>query len=141
MAPDYEDLTLLQKVEVFQHAMDSTTGQDLYRLLWLKSVNSEAWLTRRTTFTRSLAATSMLGYVIGLGDRHPSNILMHRGTGKIVHIDYGDCFEVTMMRDKYPEKVPFRLTRMLVNAMEVRLKWTPARYADAKPQPGHGHSW
>lgn len=24
-----------------------------------------------------------------------------------------------MQRDKYPEKVPFRLTRMLINAMEV----------------------
>jgi FKBP12-rapamycin complex-associated protein len=31
----------------------------------------------------------------------------------------GDCFEVAMNRDKYPEKVPFRLTRMLVKAMEV----------------------
>lgn len=27
--------------------------------------------------------------------------------------------QVTMVRDAYPEKVPFRLTRMLVNAMEV----------------------
>lgn len=27
--------------------------------------------------------------------------------------------EVAMMRDKYPERVPFRLTRMLVQAMEV----------------------
>ena len=31
----------------------------------------------------------------------------------------GDCFEVAMNRDKYPEKVPFRLTRMLIKAMEV----------------------
>jgi FKBP12-rapamycin complex-associated protein len=30
-----------------------------------------------------------------------------------------NCFEVAMHRDKYPEKVPFRLTRMLINAMEV----------------------
>jgi FKBP12-rapamycin complex-associated protein len=30
-----------------------------------------------------------------------------------------NCFEVAMHREKYPEKVPFRLTRMLVNAMEV----------------------
>jgi len=119
MAPDYECLTLLQKVEVFQHAMDNTTGQDLYRVLWLKSPNSEAWLERRTTYTRSLAVTSMVGYVIGLGDRHPSNILLHRTTGKVVHIDFGDCFEVAMHRDKFPEKVPFRLTRMLIHAMEV----------------------
>ncbi len=35
-----------------------------------------------------------------------------------MHIDFGDCFEVAMKRNKFPEKVPFRLTRMLVNAME-----------------------
>jgi FKBP12-rapamycin complex-associated protein len=27
--------------------------------------------------------------------------------------------QVAMHRDKYPEKIPFRLTRMLINAMEV----------------------
>jgi phosphatidylinositol kinase/protein kinase (PI-3 family) len=31
----------------------------------------------------------------------------------------GDCFEVANNREKYPEKVPFRLTRMLIKAMEV----------------------
>lgn len=35
-----------------------------------------------------------------------------------MHIDFGDCFEVATRRDKYPEKVPFRLTRMLVQALE-----------------------
>ena len=29
------------------------------------------------------------------------------------------CAAVAMTREKFPEKVPFRLTRMLVNAMEV----------------------
>lgn len=60
----------------------------------------------------------MVGYILGLGDRHPSNLMLERIHGKIVHIDFGDCFEVAMTRDKYPEKVPFRLTRMLINAME-----------------------
>jgi serine/threonine-protein kinase mTOR len=119
MAPQYDNLTLMQKVEVFSYAMDNTTGKDLYRVLWLKSPNSEAWLERRTNYTRSLAVMSMVGYILGLGDRHPSNLMLHRKTGKIVHIDYGDCFEVAMHREKYPERVPFRLTRMLTYAMEV----------------------
>ncbi|KAI8628398.1 TOR kinase [Xylariaceae sp. FL1651] len=119
MAPDYDNLTLMQKVEVFGYALDNTTGQDLYRVLWLKSKSSEAWLERRTNYTRSLGVMSMVGYVLGLGDRHPSNILLDRITGKIIHIDFGDCFEVAMKRDKYPERVPFRLTRMLTYAMEV----------------------
>ena len=51
--------------------------------------------------------------------RHPSNLMLDRLTGRILHIDFGDCFEVAMTREKFPEKIPFRLTRMLVNAMEV----------------------
>jgi len=96
-----------------------TSGMDLCRVLWLKSPNAEVWLDRRTTYTRSLAVMSMVGYILGIGDRHPCNLMLERNTGKIIHIDFGDCFEVAMQRDKYPEKVPFRLTRMLVNAMEV----------------------
>ena len=119
MAPDYDNLTLMQKVEVFGYALDNTTGQDLYRVLWLKSKSSEAWLERRTNYTRSLAVMSMVGYILGLGDRHPSNLMLDRATGKIIHIDFGDCFEVAMHREKYPERVPFRLTRMLTFAMEV----------------------
>ncbi|KAH8649050.1 armadillo-type protein [Xylariales sp. PMI_506] len=119
MAPDYDNLTLMQKVEVFGYALDNTTGQDLYRVLWLKSKSSEAWLERRTNYTRSLGVMSIVGYILGLGDRHPSNLMLDRITGKIIHIDFGDCFEVACKRDKYPEQVPFRLTRMLTYAMEV----------------------
>lgn len=158
MAPDYDLLTVMQKVEVFNEALRQTTGNgnDLYEILWLKSTNSEEWLERRTKFTRSLAVMSMVGYILGLGDRHPSNLMLDQRSGRVLHIDFGelkyrcmfkprvlpllanntitavllcvayicccwtgDCFEVAMNRDKYPEKIPFRLTRMLVKAMEV----------------------
>lgn len=66
MAPDYDKLCVLQKVEVFEYALDNTTGQDLYKVLWLKSLNSEVWLDRRSTFTRSLAVMSMVGYILGM---------------------------------------------------------------------------
>ncbi|KAL9647121.1 hypothetical protein ABK040_004838 [Willaertia magna] len=118
-ANEYDNLTLMQKIEVFEYALENTQGQDLHKVLWLKSKNSEVWLERRTNYTRSLAVMSIVGYILGLGDRHPSNLMLEKSTGKIVHIDFGDCFEVAMHRDKFPEKVPFRLTRMLINAMEV----------------------
>jgi len=121
IAPDYDQLTVMQKVEVFTDALKKTTGKgnDLYQILWLKSTNSEEWLERRTRYTRSLAVMSMVGYILGLGDRHPSNLMLDKLSGRVLHIDFGDCFEVAMNRDKYPEKVPFRLTRMLIKAMEV----------------------
>ncbi|XP_010315169.1 serine/threonine-protein kinase TOR isoform X1 [Solanum lycopersicum] len=118
-APDYDNLPLIAKVEVFEYALQNTEGNDLSRVLWLKSRTSEVWLDRRTNYTRSLAVMSMVGYLLGLGDRHPSNLMLHRFSGKILHIDFGDCFEASMNREKFPEKVPFRLTRMLVKAMEV----------------------
>lgn len=43
--------------------------------------------------------------------------MLDRLSGKIIHIDFGDCFEVAMKREKYPEKIPFRLTRMLVQVI------------------------
>jgi hypothetical protein len=107
------------QVEVFEHALENTPGNDLARVLWLKSRSSEVWLDRRTTYTRSLATMSMVGYLLGLGDRHPSNLMLDRYSGKLLHIDFGDCFEASMHREKFPERVPFRLTRMLVRAMEV----------------------
>lgn len=118
MASMYDGLTPLQKLEVFRYALDNTTGQDLHKVLWLKSASSEVWLDRRTAYTRSLAVMSIVGYVLGLGDRHPSNLLLDRVSGKILHIDFGDCFETSMSREKFPERVPFRLTRMLIVAME-----------------------
>ena len=117
--PSFESATFLSKLEVFKYILDNTLGLDIYKILWIKSKNSEAWLDRRTNYSRSLAVMSMVGYILGLGDRHPSNLMLDRKSGKILHIDFGDCFEVAMKREKFPEKVPFRLTRMLIKALEV----------------------
>ncbi|KAK8760973.1 hypothetical protein V5799_027758, partial [Amblyomma americanum] len=80
MAPDYDHLTLMQKVEVFEHALEHTNGDDLAKLLWLKSPSSEVWFDRRTNYTRSLAVMSMVGYVLGLGDRYPIAFCLLCGT-------------------------------------------------------------
>ncbi|KAL1521017.1 hypothetical protein AB1Y20_022574 [Prymnesium parvum] len=115
----YVSLPFLQKLEVFKIALDQTKGEDLAQVLWLNSTSAERWLARRMNYTRSLAVMSMVGYILGLGDRHLSNLMFEQFSGEVVHIDFGDCFEVAIQRDKFPEKVPFRLTRMLVNAMGV----------------------
>jgi serine/threonine-protein kinase mTOR len=66
------------------------------------------WLDRRTNYTRSTGVMSMVGYLLGLGDRHPSNLMLDRYSGKLLHIDFGDCFEASMNREKFPEKVRAR---------------------------------
>ena len=117
--PKFESSAMINKIEIFQEALNETQGIEINNMIWIKSKNSETWLNHRTNYSRSLAVMSIVGYILGLGDRHPSNLMMSKKTGKIIHIDFGDCFEVAMKREKFPEKVPFRLTRMLVKALEV----------------------
>ena len=78
----------------------------------------QQWVEARATYTRSTAVSSMVGYIIGLGDRHSQNILIDVGTGEVVHIDLGVAFE----RGKnlpVPEIVPFRLTRDIIDGFGV----------------------
>ena len=118
MTSNFQTICLPHKVEIYRYVLENTRGEYLKKILWLKSENAEAWLVKRTNYVRSLATMSMVGYILGLGDRHLSNIMMQRVSGKVVHIDFGDLFEATMKRKDFPERVPFRLTRMLTKAME-----------------------
>ncbi|KAG2385493.1 hypothetical protein C9374_003308 [Naegleria lovaniensis] len=80
--------------------------------------NPSDWFEKRQAYTKSVATISMVGYVIGLGDRHASNILIDQQSGEAVHIDLGICFE----QGKYlpiPEIVPFRLTRDIIDGFGV----------------------
>ncbi|KNC99195.1 uncharacterized protein SPPG_05451 [Spizellomyces punctatus DAOM BR117] len=76
------------------------------------------WFERRLTYTRSVAASSMAGYVVGLGDRHAQNILIDKGTAEVVHIDLGIAFDQGRIL-AVPELVPFRLTRDIVDGMGI----------------------
>lgn len=49
-----------------------------------------AWLEARRCFARSVGVWSMVGHVVGLGDRHGENLLMDCTTGECVHVDF-DC--------------------------------------------------
>ncbi|KAK8242112.1 hypothetical protein HDK77DRAFT_410026 [Phyllosticta capitalensis] len=74
------------------------------------------WFEKRLAYSRSTAAISILGHVLGLGDRHCHNILLDQGSGEVVHIDLGVAFEAGRVLP-VPEVVPFRLTRDIVDAM------------------------
>lgn len=111
-----DSLTTVQRLEVLKHADRETPGTDLRELIWLNTSSSRVWVERTLRFIESNALMSITGYVIGLGDRHPSNLMINRSTGGVVHIDFGDCFEIGKKRIKFPEKVPFRLTRHMIRA-------------------------
>ena len=76
------------------------------------------WLHRRLAYSHSVAANSITGYILGIGDRHAFNILIDTITGEAVHIDFGIVFD----QGKgllTPETVPFRLTREIVDGMGI----------------------
>lgn len=43
-----------------------------------------------TGVPRSAAVWSSVGHVVGLGDRHGENLLIHTESGECVHVDF-DC--------------------------------------------------
>jgi ataxia telangiectasia mutated family protein len=83
-----------------------------------KFSDPDEWFLRRLAYTRSTAAISILGHVLGLGDRHGHNILLDAKSGEVVHIDLGVAFEMGRVLP-VPELVPFRLTRDIVDGMGI----------------------
>lgn len=107
----------IQKLQIFERICRELPDTDIANFFWIQAPSAETWLKQVNTFATSTAMTSIVGYVIGLGDRHPGNLMIDRFTGRIVHIDFGDCFEKAANRKEHPELVPFRLTRMIVKAL------------------------
>nr|XP_040032849.1 serine-protein kinase ATM [Gasterosteus aculeatus aculeatus] len=76
------------------------------------------WMEKRLAYTRSVATSSIVGYIVGLGDRHINNILVDEQTAELVHIDLGVAFEQGKILPT-PETVPFRLSRDIVDGMGI----------------------
>ncbi|XP_026488273.2 serine/threonine-protein kinase ATR-like [Vanessa tameamea] len=85
---------------------------------WFRRVFSDpyGWYQARSAYIRTTAVMSMVGYILGLGDRHGENISFDSTNGDTVHVDFnclfnkGESFE-------WPERVPFRLTHNMEAAM------------------------
>ncbi|GBE86665.1 hypothetical protein SCP_0905450 [Sparassis crispa] len=77
-----------------------------------------AWFSMRLSYSRSVATTSVVGHILGLGDRHTSNILMDNVTGEVIHIDLGIAFDQGKLLG-IPERVPFRLTPDMVDGLGI----------------------
>ncbi|KAH8361282.1 hypothetical protein KR200_005272 [Drosophila serrata] len=104
--------------QVLAELSQETPGDLLARELWCQAANAAEWRQSVRRYARCMSVMSMIGYVIGLGDRHLDNVLINLGSGNIVHIDYNVCFEKGRTL-RIPEKVPFRLTQNLVHALGI----------------------
>jgi ataxia telangiectasia mutated family protein len=110
-----------QSVEVRVKKYRSVTERfhPVMRYFFTEKFNDpDEWFVKRLAYTRSTAAISILGHVLGLGDRHGHNILLDAESGEVVHIDLGVAFEMGRVLP-VPELVPFRLTRDIVDGMGI----------------------
>ena len=89
-----------------------------FRFFFDEFNNAMQWLERKKRYTESIATMSIIGYVVGLGDRHAQNILLDQLTGEVVHIDFGIAFDQGKLLTT-PELVPFRLTRDIVDGFGI----------------------
>jgi DNA-dependent protein kinase catalytic subunit len=82
------------------------------------AMGAEAFLTLRTEFAKTLAVSSLFGYILGVGDRHLENLLIDYKTGGIVQIDFGICFGIAQSLLPVPELIPFRLSPQLIGVLQ-----------------------
>lgn len=69
----------------------------------------------RSNFVKSMAAYSMISYILQFKDRHNGNIMID-DAGHILHIDFGFCFDIAPGGVKF-ERAPFKLTKEMVAVM------------------------
>mmetsp|Transcript_42630 Transcript_42630/g.76410 ORF Transcript_42630/g.76410 Transcript_42630/m.76410 type:complete len:194 (+) Transcript_42630:3323-3904(+) len=84
---------------------------------FLKQFSTPAnWFDARLRFSRTTAVWSMVGHILGLGDRHGENLLIDRMSGDCVHVDFSCLFDKGLTLEK-PEMVPFRLTQNIIDSL------------------------
>ncbi|KAK0671217.1 hypothetical protein QBC41DRAFT_344886 [Cercophora samala] len=89
--------------------------------------NPSSWFAARLKYTRSCAVMSMVGTILGLGDRHGENVLLEEGNGGVFHVDFNCLFDKGRTFTQ-PECVPFRLTHNMQYAMGVYRYEGPFRH-------------
>uniref|UniRef100_UPI00358ED0A1 DNA-dependent protein kinase catalytic subunit isoform X2 n=1 Tax=Myxine glutinosa TaxID=7769 RepID=UPI00358ED0A1 len=90
----------------------------LRRSLLSLAISAEAFLTLRASFARSLASMSAAHWLLGIGDRHLSNIMISLDSGCLIGIDFGHAFGSATQFLPIPELMPFRLTRQILGALQ-----------------------
>lgn len=73
------------------------------------------WFEMRLNYSRSVAVMSMVGHVLGIGDRHVSNILIDAALGELIPIDFGIAFEGVSVSRESVDARAYALTTLPSN--------------------------
>jgi len=106
--PTYQIIMLTKEIGVIEYIENSITlrninekGYTLQNFILNKNLNNKLD-TIKTQFVKSLAISSAIAYIIGLGDRHLDNIMIN-SSGSIFHVDYGYIMENPTIIFNMPE--------------------------------------
>jgi DNA-dependent protein kinase catalytic subunit len=75
------------------------------------SKNYDSYLHLKNRFICNYAVSAVGCYLLGVGDRHLDNFLVHLPTATIILIDFGYSFGSSIDLS-IPELMPFRLTKI-----------------------------
>jgi len=95
----------------------NSTLLDYFRLLY-GSEGSRAFKVARENFVQSMAAYSLVCYILQIKDRHNGNIMLD-AEGHIIHIDFGFMLSKKQIRllNVNFEAAPFKLTQEFIDVM------------------------
>lgn len=94
---DYAESPAAERVAVYKEAMKKVRPV-MRHFFTEKHYLPARWFEMRLLYARSTAVMSMVGHILGLGDRHVSNILIDTAKGELIPIDLGIAFEAVRLK-------------------------------------------
>uniref|UniRef100_A0A4D5RS55 Serine/threonine-protein kinase ATR n=1 Tax=Ixodes scapularis TaxID=6945 RepID=A0A4D5RS55_IXOSC len=84
--------SLAEKLDVFKNKLLPRFPPVFVEWFHKNFPDPTAWYTARLSYARTLAVMSIVGFILGLGDRHGENILFDANCGDAVHVDFNCLF-------------------------------------------------
>ncbi|CCH42199.1 Serine/threonine-protein kinase [Wickerhamomyces ciferrii] len=113
-----KDCDVSEKAALFKTEILDKYPPVLYQWFIENFPDPSSWYHARNNYTRTTAVMSMVGYMLGLGDRHGENLLLNEKDGGILHVDF-DCLFEKGLELTVPERVPFRMTKNMTDAFGI----------------------
>lgn len=112
-----ECVTDAMSIDSLKKSMPSTLASLSDFFVWqFGGVKAPAYKAARKSFVESVAAYSLVCYILQIKDRHNGNILLDN-QGHVIHIDFGFLISNSPGKGIKFEQAPFKLTNEFVDVM------------------------